>query len=299
MVSIDLPDETEALYFFSYLKKRLAEQNIDRQVEITIADCFVQIDHKKDAPVPSLFIKQAVSHTLAHYSIHFFEKRLAKEILKEIFRYSDEQEISEILLIMEEIIRGKRKDIPHQPKDQRKELLEEEFFIFLHETTSFTLTSFFRFRLKKYKQLLQSFLELAIDEYKMEQEYQSLIEEWRTYVQKRKTLCETIYLYEHPDGFQMFTDVFEEISFEKLPSLIDENLYRYEELQQTPPLLASLLTLSPKRIILYTKQSDSLFIQTIQNIFQESVIIKSKSLFLKEKTRVLDFLTTKAYNSEQ
>lgn len=299
MVSINLPDETEALYFFSYLKKRLVEQKIDQQVEITIANRFVQIDYKKDAPVPSLFIKQAISHTLAQYSIHFFEKRLAKEILKKTFRYTDEQEISEILLIMEEIITGKRTDIPQQPKDQRKELLEEEFFIFLHETTSFTLTSFFRFRLKKYKQLLQSFLELAIDEYKMEQEYQSLIEEWRIYVQNRKTLCETIYLYEYKDGFQMFTDVFEEISFSKYSSLIDKKLYCYKELQQTPPLLASLLTLSPKKIILYTKQSDSLFIQTIQNIFQESVMIKSIDLFLKEKTRVLDFLMTKAYNSEQ
>ncbi|WP_062199112.1 sporulation protein YtxC [Massilibacterium senegalense] len=295
MVSIDLKDETEALYFFSYMKKILAEQKMDGQVHVTVSDAFVNICKQAEC-IPTIFIKKSISRALAHYVLRFYEQSFTMELLQKKFHYYDKEEINEIIFMMNELVNGERENIPNQPKDIRKKLLEEDFFILLQETSFFDITSFFRFRLKRYKALLCSFLEIAIDEYKMEQEYQNLIEEWRRYVQTKTSWIHTIYLSYHKKECHLFVHPEEKQTLGENMSWIDKRLFQYIELQHTPPILASLLSLAPKKIMIYTKERDALFIQTIQNIFQESVSFYQDDSFIKENVIMLDFLTINAYN---
>lgn len=295
MVSIDLKDETGALYFFSYMKKVLTEQKIDGQVHVTVSEALVNIGKQAEG-IPTIFIKKSISRALAHYVLRFYEQSFMIELLQEKFHYYDREEINEIIFMMNELVNGEREDIPNQPKDIRKQLLEEDFFILLHETSFFDIMSFFRFRLKKYKALLCSFLEIAIDEYKMEQEYQNLIEEWRRYVQIRTSSIHTLYLYYDQKECHLFVHSEEKQTLCGNKFWMDKQLFQYVELQHTPPILASLLSLAPKKIMIYTNERDALFIQTIQNIFQESVSFCHDASFIKENVIMLDFLTINAYN---
>lgn len=54
----------------------------------------------------------------------------------------------------------------------------EEIF---QDHVSFSFDSFLKFRLRPYLKMLESYVEIAIDEYKMEQEYQMFIQTLRDF----------------------------------------------------------------------------------------------------------------------
>ncbi|BBP91448.1 hypothetical protein BsIDN1_50660 [Bacillus safensis] len=61
---------------------------------------------------------------------------------------------------------------------------------FLYSKVFFSIGSFMTFRLSEYDRRLKNYVEVSIEEYKMEQEYQNFIQSLRDYVMAREPRLE-------------------------------------------------------------------------------------------------------------
>ncbi|MCM2531444.1 putative sporulation protein YtxC [Neobacillus pocheonensis] len=214
-----------------------------------------------------------------------------RNILKEHYFYEDPEEQQQIMEIIYSIHEGQREDLASFLKEVSEEpniraAIEQIF----QENVSFSFDSFLRFRLRSYIQKLESYVELSIDEYKMEQEYQMFVQTLREFLVNREPKMEILHLL-FDEEITFYTDDFEEIKRGELIKMIDRKLLVNHPVYVDSASIAPLLSLAPTTIFLYAKNPEEPLIRTIKNIFEERVTIKAfdalrstKKLLLKDDT---------------
>jgi len=106
----------------------------------------------------------------------------------------------QIINILFSILDGKRKDLTvDMNHEQEERQIDHALNELLFHNRSFSFDAFVMFRLRTYLEKLSSYIETAIDEYKMEQDYQAFIHYLRSFLMNRKPQMKTIYLV-HDDG---------------------------------------------------------------------------------------------------
>jgi len=206
-----------------------------------------------------------------------------REILSERFFYTDPNEQEQILEIIYSVIEGNREDLAHflQDTDEKKYVFQaiDEFF---KGSVSFSFDSFVVFRLKPFRDKLQNYVELAIDEYKLEQEYQMFVQTLRDFLLGRPAQQETIHLILDEET-AFYNHDFIEMKRNELIKGIDRKLLGNHPIYVDSVTIAPLLSMAPTRIYLYTNQPEQPLVRTIRNIFEERVIISPINTFLKNK----------------
>lgn len=219
---------------------------------------------------------------LSKYIMTVIEMKWMKEMIRTMFYYTDIEEQQQILSVARAIIDGEKKDIPEPPllntDSTRDNVINNALTNFLTSSVSFSFESFLQFRLKDYKSHLLHYVETAIDEYKLEQEYQTFIENLRQYIFKNKTIMDNIHLL-HDQTFQFFDSEFKRIDESLLRQVIDHAFVEAEGIDVESLVIAPLISMAPKNVFIYTNEVDHGIIQTIQNIFQERVSIYEKNKF--------------------
>src|SRR5690606_29668357 len=113
---------------------------------------------------------------LAYFIIHVKRGEFLHKILSKKFYYENEEECEQIIEIVSEMCSGKREELTALAgKINEFELVRNAVGSLLDSSTSVLFDSLWTFRLKKYQETLIRYLHVAIDEYKMEQEYQMFI----------------------------------------------------------------------------------------------------------------------------
>ncbi len=195
----------------------------------------------------------------------------AEDILRTQFYYEDAHEIEQILEIVSDMRMGERPEL-----DQLIEKWDEHSFIrksldlLLDGNTPVSFDSFSTFRLKKLQLRMTEMVELAIDEYKMEQEYQMFIHMLREYLASREKKLDTIHLYSTGFGFRFFDENMKEVSREELTAFIDKRLLTNHPLYVDSYTIAPLLSIAPDKIYVYGNGEHNL-VRTLQNIFEERI----------------------------
>jgi len=99
------------------------------------------------------------------------------------------------------------------------------------------------------------------------------------------------------ESFIFYDDKGRRLKQEKLVQYIDEELLKQKDVYIDTKVIAPLLSISPKKIYLYTKEQDHNMIITLRNVFQERVQLHGLHEFernvknLKNKGNALDFLS--------
>ncbi|WP_442595387.1 putative sporulation protein YtxC [Neobacillus sp. D3-1R] len=203
-----------------------------------------------------------------------------RKILAEQFYYDDVDEQQAILDIIYSIIDGENKELAELIVDgQEKKLLKMAVMDLLQDTNiAFSFEAFVKFRLREFLEKLLKYVELSIDEYKMEQEYQMFIHTLREFLNKRHEKVKYLHLvYDEEPTF--FNDEFEEIKRAELTKMIDRKLLSNHPVYVDSVTIAPLLSIAPRTIYLYAKNPDDPLVRTIRNIFEERVILKSIEQF--------------------
>lgn len=223
-------------------------------------------------------MRPLIARVLTNYIVQTYEKKWIHELLETKFHYSDVEERNALMLITCSIMDGKKPDLPqmnHLPS--RKRLIEEAIIDLLREGVSglsFRFDSFLQFRLKTYRECLLTYVEMAIDEYKLEQDYQNLIENLRAFVDRKKPVIQKILVVY--DKKPMFFDKdFTRIDDEKIQHAVRSSYLFLGNTVIEPLLLQPLLALAPSRIELYTKVEEFGILYTLKNIFQERLSVYS------------------------
>lgn len=198
-----------------------------------------------------------------------------RAILQEQYFFEDPEEQEHIMEIIYSVLEGLREDLAvfikeNEEEPQIKEAVEEIF----QDHVSFSFDSFFKFRLRSYIKLLESYVEISIDEYKMEQEYQMFIQTLRDFLAGREPKMDTLHLL-FDEEITFYDERFKEIKRGELVKMIDRKLLFNHPVYVDSASIAPLLSIAPKNIYLYTKNSEEPLVRTIKNIFEERVLIKA------------------------
>lgn len=196
-------------------------------------------------------------------------------ILKEHYYYEDPEEQQQIMEIIYTILEGQREDLAAFLKETSEEptiraAIEQIF----QNNVSFSFDSFHKFRLRSYIQKLRGYVEISIDEYKMEQEYQMFVQTLREFLANRKPKMGILHLL-FDEEVTFYTEDFEEIKRGELVKMVDRKLLVNHPVYVDSVSIAPLLSLAPTTIFLYAKNPDEPLIRTIKNIFEERVTIKT------------------------
>ncbi|WP_017756074.1 putative sporulation protein YtxC [Calidifontibacillus oryziterrae] len=287
MVTIQFREKKDAILFFHQLQEFDHPNINDIQVHIIYEpEVLVKIDFRKS--IKSL-ISSILIPVLIQYIIKIVEVNWMKEMIRNMFYFTDEEEQRQIMSIARSIIDGERQDVPAvigvNKELTRNQMIESSLKDFLTSSVSFSFESFLQFRLKEYRYRLLKYIEAAIDEYKLEQEYQNFIENLRTYLYNKEPLMDTIHLV-YDGTFCFFDKNKNELCSEQLTHIIDEQLLKIEDIDVDSEVLAPLISIAPRKVFIYTDHLDHGFIQTIQNVFLERVAILAKQAFLHPKRTI-------------
>jgi putative sporulation protein YtxC len=196
-----------------------------------------------------------------------------REILSERFLYHDSNEQEQILEIIYSVLEGNREDLAAflNGPDEKHFVLEalSEFFT---GSISFSFDSFVTFRLKPFFDRLHSYVEVAIDEYKLEQEYQIFVQTLRDFLAGRTAQKPLIHLIVG-DGTFFYDEHVRQIKRSELIRSIDRKLLGNHPVYVDSVTIAPLLSIAPSAIRLYTDQPEQPLVRTICNIFEERVKI--------------------------
>jgi putative sporulation protein YtxC len=283
LIEIYFQEKLDAKNVYKHLCMHQKKRDI-RSIDITYDGgnlvSLIPLKNNDFSAVPDVLIP-----VLIKFIIKLKEDQWMLSLISNLFYFKDFEEQQQILHIAQSIIDGERSDIPNiSPMTPRETFIEEALKEFLQQSVSFSFESFVKFRLRKYHDRLLQYVELAIEEYKLEQEYQNFIQNLRDFVRDREPKLTNIHLL-HDQQFIFMDDQMCEMTREEIVKLIDRKLIQSHPMYIDSTVLAPLVSIAPSAIYIYTNNADEGMIQTIQNIFQERVRIFSISYLEKMKRK--------------
>ncbi|KON86793.1 sporulation protein [Sporosarcina globispora] len=202
-----------------------------------------------------------------------------KRILMEHYFYEDEGEQQQILEIIHSILEGSREDLAAfvsglDIKESLKSAIDELF----QNNISFSFDSFVKFRMRPLMNEMAKYVEVSIDEYKMEQEYQIFVHTLRDFLSGRQPKANTIHVL-MDEGVHFYDEQFSEIKRGELLRMIDRKLLSNHPVYVDSVTIAPLLSIAPSSIYLYSYDFDQPLVRTIRNIFEERLELSSIEAF--------------------
>jgi putative sporulation protein YtxC len=220
--------------------------------------------------------KEFILDVLTEFTRNKVEDICLKEMIEHAFFYSDSTEQKEIFSISKSIISGEIEGIPevkHLPK--LNELIRTQWrSIFLDKTDFLEFEAFLKFRLKEYLATLLKVVECAIDEYKLELEYQMFVERLRTCLSKQKSILknEIVVIFDY-ENVVIFDENQNQLSKSEIRNMHEKGMKLTNAVNLDERLLGPLIGLAPSSAQIYSYDVDHPLLQTVKNIFQEKVSI--------------------------
>ncbi|MBS8265166.1 putative sporulation protein YtxC [Mesobacillus boroniphilus] len=206
-----------------------------------------------------------------------------RTILAESYFYTDSEEQDQILDIIYSVIEGNRKELaPFMEGVEEQGMIKSSINEIFNERVSFSFDSFVMFRLKAYIEQLSKWVEIAIDEYKMEQEYQVFLHTLRDFLEDRKSQMTHLYLV-IDENMVFYNQQFKEMKRSELFKTIDRKLLVNHPVYVDSGTIAPLLSIAPETIYLYTDDPHQPLVRTIINLFEERVQVSPVTVFHEEK----------------
>jgi len=269
--------------------KNVYERLLEKQQALTID--YITVSYDSNLVFVSIpqreeqIINEFIVPVLSEFIITTKEDYWIKSLIHDVFYFSDIEEQNQILQIAQAMIDGGYQDIPDiNQMEHREKLITGALIDLLRETGSFSFESFLKFRLRNYTEQLQKYVELAIDEYKLEQEYQNFIQNLRDFVVNRTPKIGILHIL-HEDQFHFFNEAFYEMKRDDLMGYIDRKLVITQPMYIDSTVIAPLVSIAPESIFIYTDKMDHGMVQTIQNIFLERVQIYARTSFDQQKVK--------------
>ena len=260
MVSITFDQKADFQFVYEHLVK---DMNVKQRISINEAELTLSVKVEPYNAKLCYHISQCIVRCVSTN----YEKQWIKQILTTKYYYQDKDEIEEITAIAKSIGEGNIEELPGADRyTNRVDLLHRSTFSCIEQGGTILFDSYLRFRTGPYRALLTELIGEAIDEYKLEQEYQNFIEALRLLLKSREALLEKVVLVF--DGSYCLYDM----SGHKLNGMHEtlDNIPNGLSLEEIDAeIILPLLILAPKEIYLYTEDSEEGLAQTIRNVFEE------------------------------
>lgn len=214
----------------------------------------------------SLF-DEKLSSIITDTILKFYKEKMIKKIINFDYFYFEEYEKKIIIQNCCEIIESSE----YEQISKEKEYIHEAVLQYVIENNSMILEGFVNFRIKEYIKYLDSIVDIAVNKYIIEKEYNEFISLLRMYINSKKSNIKNLHLIYGKSELTILDEnknivpLCKEIYNAKFLSdiIFSENDYA----------LNTLLTLLPQRIEIHLLDSEDEFIKTVKLIFEDRVYI--------------------------
>jgi putative sporulation protein YtxC len=240
---------------------------------------YIKMTNKEDYAIHTY-----IAPALTAFILKVKEPEFIRHFLATIFFYDDETEQQQIIQMVDSLVSEDEVHTHPQLRDgyRREEMLHQALTMFLSRHIYFSFEAFLKFRLKEYYSRLLDYIEVAIDEYKLEQDYQDFIESLRKYIASKNRSSINLVHVVYEDGRFLFYD--ENLDpFTYNVQNLDDEFISIQGFEVDKELIAPLLLICPNHINLYLVDGDQGIVQTLVNIFQERVKILPYDWFTKQQ----------------
>ncbi|WNB93192.1 sporulation protein YtxC [Bacillus sp. NEB1478] len=215
---------------------------------------------------------------LTQFTRNKVEDICLKEMIEHLFFYTDASEQKEIFTITKSIISGEIEGIPEAKNLPNLNGLIRKQWLSLFKTSLpyLEFESFLKFRLKEYLSVLLKIVECAIDEYKLELEYQMFVEQLRSCVTKQKSFSKrNIVIIFDKEKIVILDENQNPLTRKEMERFHERALKLSKVTSLDERLLGPLIGLAPASAHIYSYDLDHPLLQTVKNIFQETITISS------------------------
>ncbi|WP_096202727.1 putative sporulation protein YtxC [Bacillus sp. FJAT-45350] len=281
MISIHFEEEQDCQQLFkkimSYLEKY---KHLGLKGEVICNDIDVITINYTDEYVFYNSFQPLLVSILTNHVIATKESEWLTEIIENMFYFTDPEEQEQILIIARSILEGDREDLPNiTPFFKRDTFIYDAFSSSLDHNTTFYYEPFLTFRLKDYGEMLIDCVEIAIDEYFLEQEYQNMIENLRQFLRITPSIHDTLHLVYDGEQFTFYDKVYKQIHVNELAKHLREELVFEEDLEVSEMVISPLVSMLPSHLNVYSDDVDHGILLTIQALFEERVVLQPLEAF--------------------
>lgn len=275
MIEIIFQSSTDARNFYEHLFEQLQ----------SFCQCDNNILHFEDQHIVRVSAENSgnvlntVKTAFFQFIVNQKQDDWFRRILMEHYYYDDEGEQQQILEIIHSILEGSREDLAAfvsglDVKESLKSAIDQLF----QNNISFSFDSFVKFRMRPLMNEMTKYVEVSIDEYKMEQEYQMFIHTLRDFLSGKQPKMNTIHVL-MDEGVYFYDDQLCEIKRGELIRMIDRKLLSNHPVYVDSVTIAPLLSIAPSAIYLYSDDFDQPLVRTIRNIFEERLQLSPLAAF--------------------
>ncbi|MFS0780637.1 sporulation protein YtxC [Bacillus sp. 1P06AnD] len=200
-------------------------------------------------------------------------------IVKESFYYKEQDECDQIIEIAGMMMMMENEQTTAF-WGRLQQNLEEGLSSILERGVPFSFSAFLAFREKRILQELMYFVETAIDEYKMEQEYLNFIHTLRGYMHSVSPKLPRLHVV-HKEHFMFYNDSLQELNRADLVRYTDRRLFSDYPMYIDSNVLAPLISIAPEILSVYSDEENHPILMTVRRIFEERVEILPLSEFGK------------------
>lgn len=231
-----------------------------------------QFQLKADGP----FLYKSAAGAVAEYVISHMEPSMLSSIIRKKYQGNLSMDAVVIEKYCHDLLHGKEwEGLGHRFQEadraRRKGKIADEIEKFLEVETELNLNGLLTFRLRNYRKELTEIVEYALDEYVLDKQYQEFISLLKYFVQLQESKVPLVHLV-HKGGhdFMLYNESFQTLE-PKPPAdrIVAEMLET--EMNIEDMVISSLISVSPKQIMIHTRHPDMQVIRTIETIFDSRV----------------------------
>ncbi len=215
-------------------------------------------------------LKSKAAEIITEHIMRDKEPILLRRLLAKYYSLHKHEDAPQIVELAVQILDGLTYYEVHMRGRERR--IAEIYSVFLDSLTSFgtvDVDGWLTFRMPVYEDELKDALDLAMDEYLLDKQYEEFIGLLKYFVQFQDARMPLIHL-KHVEGmeFQLLDD--QMLPLGPLPQDDGISVKMADlELQMEDAVVSSLISLSPARIMIHTQEPELRMIATIQEIFGE------------------------------
>ncbi|MFB9327405.1 putative sporulation protein YtxC [Paenibacillus aurantiacus] len=232
-------------------------------------------DFQLEKDGPPIYRKTALA--LAGYIVSELEPLLIKAIIRKQFHYEDPQEAEAIERYCRNLLEGSHfAGEENEPagaevdRQRRKQKVSAEIEAFLAENARIHLDGFVTFRLAPYWEELREITAYAIDEYVMDKQYQEFISLLKYFVRMQEVKLPIVHvLHKGGSEFALYDEHFELLDAAPADRIVVDMLE--SEMNMEDMIVSTLITVSPKQIVIHTRQPELAVMRTLESIFETRV----------------------------
>lgn len=272
--SIEFNDGINSVSVYERLKGSIREIAADFSVEQQEGQLRVQHSGTSDEWLES--IVPYVATILTDEIVERYESQLMIQKFKKSHALKDRTEQEQVMELMKAILSGERTEIPIGKRvNQRVDALYHCVYRHLQQYSVFQWNPFLNFCIGSYIHYLDDLTAAVLEEYTLEQEYQTIVEQLRSYVESSEPQCTEVHLwYPNQTEFRFCDQSGVEWGLARRTHHTDGTLVFEEGLLPKERIISPIASLAPKRLYVYTDRDDGVIL-TLRNIFQERINLRA------------------------